>query len=135
MTDPHDPSHTDADDVERHLCPRCAAEPGSPARVAPRSPARTTRAASRRCPGSRRSCGSRLRRRPPVDPDTPGSDIRIGDCKTFDRPGLARKVAEVVLLGSHPLCSVVTVLASHVEHVGGCLRGLATQGNGVSPHN
>lgn len=32
MTDPQEPSPADADDVERHPCPRCAAEPGSPCR-------------------------------------------------------------------------------------------------------
>ncbi|WP_336215947.1 recombinase family protein [Nonomuraea sp. LPB2021202275-12-8] len=32
MASPHDPSPSDADEVERHLCPRCKAEPGSPCR-------------------------------------------------------------------------------------------------------
>ncbi|WP_455680394.1 zinc finger domain-containing protein [Streptomyces griseofuscus] len=32
MTDPHQLPTADADDVERHLCPRCAAAPESPCR-------------------------------------------------------------------------------------------------------
>ncbi|WP_420719041.1 zinc finger domain-containing protein [Streptomyces sp. NRRL S-646] len=30
--DPQDTTKTDADDVERHPCPRCGARPGSPCR-------------------------------------------------------------------------------------------------------
>ncbi|WP_445529980.1 zinc finger domain-containing protein [Streptomyces cyslabdanicus] len=32
MTAAQEASPSDADDVERHLCPRCRAEPGSPCR-------------------------------------------------------------------------------------------------------
>jgi hypothetical protein len=32
MPDPQDPPESDADDVERHPCPRCQVQPGSPCR-------------------------------------------------------------------------------------------------------
>lgn len=32
VTGPQAPASSDADDVERHACPRCLAQPGSPCR-------------------------------------------------------------------------------------------------------
>ncbi|UGY90278.1 recombinase family protein [Streptomyces gobiensis] len=92
----HDgPSRTlpsDADDVERHPCPRCAAEPGSPYRSrrgavagsyhtgrftsAPALEAATGADTSRPGPGQPWRPGTPPPA--PIDPDTPGADIRIG---------------------------------------------------------
>ncbi|MFI1650426.1 hypothetical protein ACH4XT_26275 [Streptomyces avidinii] len=93
MTDPHERAPADEDDVERHPCPRCAAETGSPCRSRAGAVAGTyhTGAASPRRPGSRTAAGpdpGRPRSRPalearhpasaPLDPNTPTADIRIG---------------------------------------------------------
>ncbi|MFD5337838.1 zinc finger domain-containing protein [Streptomyces hawaiiensis] len=96
MTDPQQPSpadHSDADDVERHACPKCDVQPGSPCRS--RSGAVTSAYHTRRftlvprlkktlrvsTPADR---GPGQPWRPgtppsaPIDPDLPGADIRIG---------------------------------------------------------
>ncbi|MFE3558535.1 recombinase family protein [Streptomyces sp. NPDC059193] len=93
MTDPQEPSPADADDVERHACPRCAAEPGSPCRSCGGAVAgiyhtgrfkKVPRLAKRlrvqtpadRGPGQPWRPGT-----PPPAPladDTPSADIRIG---------------------------------------------------------
>lgn len=62
MTDPQTAHRSDADDVERHLCPHCKGDPGLPCRSRfGASPIPTTQAASRRCPGSPNSCACRPR--------------------------------------------------------------------------
>ncbi|MFZ3496828.1 recombinase family protein [Streptomyces sp. 5.8] len=93
MTDPHEPAPADADDVERHPCPRCAAEPGSPCRSRAGAVAGTyhtgrftkvprlakllrVQTPADRGPGQPWRPGT-----PPpaaLDPDTPTADIRIG---------------------------------------------------------
>ncbi|MFF8958677.1 recombinase family protein [Streptomyces sp. NPDC014894] len=93
MTDPHEPSPADADDVERHPCPRCAAAPGSPCRSRAGAVAgtyhtgrftkvpRLAKLLRVQTPASR---GPGQPWRPgtpppaPIDPDTPTADIRIG---------------------------------------------------------
>ncbi|WP_329312854.1 recombinase family protein [Streptomyces sp. NBC_01278] len=93
MTDPHDPSPDDADDVERQPCPRCGIQPGSPCRSRGGAVAgayhtgrftKVPRLAkllrvptpADRAPGQPWRPGT-----PPPTPvvqDTPGTDIRIG---------------------------------------------------------
>jgi hypothetical protein len=87
------PSPTDADDIERHPCPRCAAEPGSPCRSRGGSVAgsyhtgrftKVPRLAkllrvptpADRGPGQPWRPGTSPPA--PVEPGTPGADIRIG---------------------------------------------------------
>ncbi|MGP3691220.1 recombinase family protein [Streptomyces sp. IBSNAI002] len=93
MTDHQEPSPANADDVERHPCPRCAAEPGSPCRSRGGAVAgtyhtgrfakvpqlakllRVTTPADRG-PGQPWRPGTPPPA--PIDPDTPTADIRIG---------------------------------------------------------
>ncbi|MEU7730909.1 hypothetical protein AB0B78_37775 [Streptomyces sp. NPDC040724] len=93
MTDPHAHTPADADDVERHRCPRCSAEPGSPCRS--RGGAVTGTGHTGRFTRVPR-LAQLLRVQTPADrgpgqpwrpdtpppaptgPDTPGADIRIG---------------------------------------------------------
>ncbi|MEW2404867.1 zinc finger domain-containing protein [Streptomyces griseoviridis] len=93
MTDPHQPPAADADDVERHPCPRCAAAPGSPCRSRAGAVAGTyhtgrftkvprlakllrVQTPADRGPGQPRWPGTP----PPAPtvPDAAGADIRIG---------------------------------------------------------
>jgi DNA invertase Pin-like site-specific DNA recombinase len=103
MTDPQQPSPTDrsdADDVERHTCPKCDAQPGSPCRS--RGGAVTSsyhtgrftkvpRLAKRlRVPTpADRSPGQPWRPGTPppasIDPDLPSADIRIGYARCSHR--------------------------------------------------
>ncbi|MFI8265508.1 recombinase family protein [Streptomyces sp. NPDC085665] len=93
MTDPHQPPATDADDVERHPCPRCAAAPGSPCRSRAGAVAGTyhtgrftkvprlakllrVQTPADRGPGRPWRPGTPPPA--PTDPDTPGADIRTG---------------------------------------------------------
>ncbi|WP_267242271.1 recombinase family protein [Streptomyces sp. PR69] len=103
MTDPHEPSpadSSDADDVERHACPKCDAQPGSPCRS--RSGAVTSayhtgrftkvpRLAKKlrvptpadRAPGQPWRPGTPPPA--PIDPDLPSADIRIGYARCSHR--------------------------------------------------
>ncbi|WP_443049312.1 zinc finger domain-containing protein [Streptomyces sp. NBC_00316] len=96
MTDPQTPSpseQSDADDVERHACPKCDTQPGSPCRS--RSGAVTSAYHTRRftlvprlkkalrvpTPADRRPGQPWRPGTPPpapIDPDLPSADIRIG---------------------------------------------------------
>ncbi|MET7664734.1 recombinase family protein [Streptomyces sp. NPDC005463] len=93
MTVPQEASPSDADDVERHLCPRCRAEPGSPCRSRSGAVAGTYHtgrftkvprlAKLLRVPTpTDRGPGQPWRPGTPVPlalaPDTPSADIRIG---------------------------------------------------------
>ena len=93
MTVPHEDAPSDADDVERHPCPRCKAEPGSPCRSRSGAVAGTYHtgrftkvprlAKLLRVPTpADRGPGQPWRPGTPVPlalaPDTPTADIRIG---------------------------------------------------------
>ncbi|MFJ2899081.1 recombinase family protein [Streptomyces sp. NPDC087218] len=96
MTDPQTPSlseQSDADDVERHACPRCNAQPGSPCRSRGGSVAsayhtrrftkvpRLKKALRVPTPADRRPGQPWRPGTPPpapIDPDLPSADIRIG---------------------------------------------------------
>ncbi|MEV6576363.1 recombinase family protein [Streptomyces sp. NPDC051577] len=93
MTDPQEPSTSEADVVERHPCPRCTAEPGSPCRSRSGAVAGTyhtgrftkvprlakllrVQTPADRGPGQPWWPGTPPPA--PTDPDTPTADIRIG---------------------------------------------------------
>ncbi|MCZ4103397.1 MULTISPECIES: recombinase family protein [unclassified Streptomyces] len=93
MTDPHTALASEADDVERHPCPRCHAAPGSPCRSRSGAVAGTYHTGrftkvprlakllrvptpADRGPGQPWRPGTPMPA--PVDPDTPTADIRIG---------------------------------------------------------
>lgn len=93
MTDPQPAHPRDADDVERHPCPRGAAQPGAPCRSRSGAVAGTYHTGrftkvprlakllrvptpADRAPGQLWRPGTPVPA--PVDPDTPGADIRIG---------------------------------------------------------
>ncbi|MFI6523744.1 recombinase family protein [Streptomyces uncialis] len=93
MTDPHHPDPADADDVERHPCPRCGAASGSPCRSRGGAVAGTyhtgrftkvprlakllrVQTPTDRGPGQPWRPGTPPPA--PLDPDTPSADIRIG---------------------------------------------------------
>ncbi|MGW3499084.1 zinc finger domain-containing protein [Streptomyces sp. NPDC001020] len=103
MTDPHEPSRTDAseaDDVERHACPKCDAQPGSPCRSrggAVTSAYHTGRftkvprlakklrvpTLADRAPGQPWRPGTPPPA--PIDPDLPSADIRSGYARCSHR--------------------------------------------------
>lgn len=93
MTDPQTALVSEADDVERHSCPRCNAQPGSPCRSRSGAVAGTYHTGrftkvprlakllrvptpADRGPGQPWRPGTPAPA--PVDPDTPSADIRIG---------------------------------------------------------
>ncbi|MEI5520459.1 recombinase family protein [Streptomyces brasiliscabiei] len=93
MTDTQDPSPRDADDVERHPCPRCDVQPGSPCRSRSGAVAgayhtgrftkvpRLAKQLRVQTPADRRPGQPWRPGTPPPAPavaDTPGADIRIG---------------------------------------------------------
>ncbi|MFF9396194.1 zinc finger domain-containing protein [Streptomyces griseoluteus] len=93
MTDPHDPSSDDADDVERQPCPRCGVQAGSPCRSRGGAVAgayhtgrftkgpRLAKLLRVPTPADRAPRQPWRPGTPPPTPgvqDTPGADIRIG---------------------------------------------------------
>ncbi|MEU1163340.1 hypothetical protein ABZ372_22785, partial [Streptomyces sp. NPDC005921] len=93
MTDTQDPSPRDAYDVERHPCPRCDVQPGSPCRSRGGAVAgayhtgrftkvpRLAKQLRVQTPADRRPGQPWRPGTPPPAPavaDTPGADIRIG---------------------------------------------------------